>query len=67
MGRTRVFKGPVASAKTVAEAGYAAMLAGRPVAVVGLANRLMTFAVRFAPRALVARLARRAFAEDEIG
>ncbi|QTL02339.1 SDR family NAD(P)-dependent oxidoreductase [Aquabacter sp. L1I39] len=67
MGRTRVFKGPVASAKMVAEAGYAAMLSGRPVAVVGLANRLMTFAVRFAPRALVARLARRAFAEDEIG
>lgn len=67
MGRTRVFKGPVASAKEVAEAGYAAMLAGRPVAVVGLANRLMTFAVRLAPRALVARLARRAFAEDEIG
>lgn len=64
MGRARVFRGPVARAQAVAQAGYVAMLAGRPVVVTGVANWLMTFAVRFAPRALVARLARRAFAEE---
>ncbi|MFG1428984.1 SDR family NAD(P)-dependent oxidoreductase [Roseixanthobacter glucoisosaccharinicivorans] len=61
MGATRVFRGPVADARTVAEAGYLAMLAGKRVEVVGLANRLMTFAVRLAPRRFLARVSRRAY------
>lgn len=63
MGATRVFRGPVADAQTVAEAGYRAMLAGKRVEVVGLANRLMTFAVRLAPRRFLARISRRAYGQ----
>ncbi|MFG1396812.1 SDR family NAD(P)-dependent oxidoreductase [Roseixanthobacter pseudopolyaromaticivorans] len=65
MGATRVFRGPVADARTVAEAGYRAMLAGKRVEVVGFANRLMTFAVRLAPRRFIARVSRRAYGQPE--
>lgn len=66
MGDTRAFRGQQASAEAVALAGYQALLAGRAVEVVGAVNRLMIFAVRLLPRALVTRLSRRAYAaEDE--
>ena len=48
---------PMPSAASVAEAGYAAMLAGRPVAVVGRGNRLMVQATRVVPRAALRRAA----------
>jgi uncharacterized protein len=41
------------SAQAVAEAGYRGLMAGRRVVVPGLANRLVTFALRFAPRRAV--------------
>jgi len=41
------------SAQAVAEAGYRGLMAGRRVVVPGLANRLVTFALRFAPRRTV--------------
>jgi hypothetical protein len=41
------------SAEAVAEAGYRGLMAGRRVVVPGLANRLVTFALRFAPRRIV--------------
>ena len=42
-------------AATVAAIGYRAMLAGRAIAVTGLANRAAVQALRFAPRAVVRR------------
>ncbi|MGU3495766.1 SDR family NAD(P)-dependent oxidoreductase [Xanthobacteraceae bacterium A53D] len=59
MGATRIFKGPVADAAGVARSGYVALMAGRPVEVAGWLNKLMVFAIRLAPRALVAQVSRR--------
>lgn len=55
---TRLLKGPVASAEVVADCGVRAMAAGRGLAVVGVLNGLMTFAIRLAPRRLVSAAAR---------
>jgi short-subunit dehydrogenase len=46
-------------ARTVAEAGYAALIAGKPVVIPGVRNRLLAFGVRLAPRQVVTRIARR--------
>ena len=46
-------------ARTVAEAGYAAMLAGKTVVIPGWRNWLMAEAVRFAPRNLTTAIVRR--------
>ncbi|MGH9008770.1 MAG: SDR family NAD(P)-dependent oxidoreductase [Acidimicrobiia bacterium] len=43
----------------VARAGYRAVLAGRPIAVVGLKNRLLVTSIRFTPRPVVRRTVRR--------
>lgn len=53
MDGTRLFKGPMTSAGQVAEAGCAAMMAGRRVVVVGMVNRLLVLAARLVPRRLV--------------
>lgn len=50
----------VGKAEDVASYGYAAMMRGERVAVVGLRNKVMVQAERFAPRNLVTRLARMA-------
>ncbi|MFG1478258.1 SDR family oxidoreductase [Xanthobacter sp. V4C-4] len=55
---TRLFKGPMASAETVAEIGFTAMMAGRRLAVVGWLNRLLIFSIRLAPRRLVGEATR---------
>jgi short-subunit dehydrogenase len=47
------------SSRQVAEVGYRAMMAGRPLAITGFASRLAAFAVRFLPRRLVVRITRR--------
>ena len=60
MTRTRLFTGGnVMTAAAVADAGYRATLAGKRLEVPGLRNKLLTFAVRFAPRRLVLRVVRR--------
>lgn len=59
MTGTALFQRRLLSASDVAEAGYRALLDRRRVVVVGLANKLMTFAVRFTPRVLVARISKR--------
>jgi hypothetical protein len=46
-------------ARTVAEAGYAALMAGKPVVIPGARNRLLAFGVRLAPRKVVTQIARR--------
>lgn len=56
---SRLFKlGIVSSADVVARVGYLAMLEGRPVAIPGLANRLLAAAARLAPGTLSAAMVR---------
>jgi short-subunit dehydrogenase len=58
MTETKIFRGRLASAREVAEAGYNALMQERTTHVVGLANRLLVFSLRFSPRTLVARVAK---------
>ena len=46
------------SSRDVAELGYRAMMARKPLVIAGLMNRFMAFSVRFAPRRLVVRITR---------
>jgi len=57
--QSRLFKGPTMDARTVAGIGYAALMAGKPVVVPGLRNRILAFGVRLAPRRVVTQIARR--------
>jgi short-subunit dehydrogenase len=57
--QSRLFQGATMDARTVAEAGYAALMAGKPVVIPGARNRLLAFGVRLAPRWLVTQIARR--------
>ncbi|HWD71258.1 MAG TPA: SDR family oxidoreductase [Actinomycetota bacterium] len=57
--QSRLFKGSTMDARTVAEAGYAALMAGKPVVIPGARNRLLAFGVRLAPRRLVTQISRR--------
>jgi hypothetical protein len=47
------------SAREVAEFGYQAMMKGKAVAIPGLKNSIMATAVRFIPRSLVVKAARK--------
>ncbi len=47
----------ILSARQVAERGYKALVRGERVTVVGLANKVMAFSTRFAPRSLLAMIA----------
>jgi len=49
----------VMDARSVAEIGYRAMLAGRPVAVTGVLNNVLVQAMRATPRAVLRRAVRR--------
>ncbi len=56
---TRLMRSPlVTDAATVARVGYRALMAGKAVAVPGWTNRALTYAVRLAPRRLVAHIVR---------
>lgn len=55
---TRLFKGGMSTPQEVATQGYAGLMAGRRVVVVGWRNRLMVAAIRFAPRRLVSMATR---------
>jgi len=48
----------IMDARTVAEAGYRAMLAGKPLVIPGVKNKLLAQSVRFSPRSLVTKLVR---------
>jgi uncharacterized protein len=52
MGDTLLFRMPTADARSVAQAGYRAMMAGKDLCVPGLRNKL-TAAAKFGPRRLV--------------
>jgi short-subunit dehydrogenase len=49
----------VMDARTVAEDGYRALMSGKPVAISGFRNWVVAQSVRFAPRRLVAAVARK--------
>ena len=46
------------TADDVAEQGYAAMRAGKPVVVTGAINRVMAAGTRFIPRRVAAKMAK---------
>ena len=46
-------------ARTVAEDGYRALIAGKPVAISGFKNWLVAQSIRFSPRRLVTAIARK--------
>jgi len=50
---------PPMDAKTVAEDGYRAMMAGKTLVISGLRNRLLAESVRFGPRKLVTAISRK--------
>ena len=57
MQHSRLFVRPAMDALKVAETGYAAMMAGKAIAIPGLLNRLLAQSVRISPRFLVRRIA----------
>ena len=57
---TRLFRGSVMDAPTVAAAGYRACKRGKRIVVPGLRNKIMTFGTRLVPRSLAAAIAERA-------
>lgn len=60
MNRTRLFDGGgVMTAEAVARDGVRGLQRGRRLVVSGFANRLMTFAVRFLPRAAILHIVKR--------
>lgn len=58
MTNTRIFQGQLSSAVEVAAAGYKALVEGRTIVIVGLANKLLIFSLRFSPRNLIRRIAK---------
>jgi uncharacterized protein len=46
-------------ARTVAQAGYRALMAGKRIEIPGLANKLLTQSLRFSPRSVVTKMVRR--------
>ena len=60
MHASKLFSGPnVMDARSVAEIGFRAMMAGKSLVVAGRLNALMVFLTRFAPRQLAASMARK--------
>ena len=58
LDNSNLFKGAIATSKSVAEYGYKAMMKGKTVVIHGLMNKIMAFSVRFAPRNVVTAIAR---------
>jgi short-subunit dehydrogenase len=56
---TNIIKGPSMSAASVAREGYDAMMAGKVEIIAGGRNRWMIWGARFAPRRMLAGIARR--------
>jgi uncharacterized protein len=60
IGSSKLFKGAVMDALTVAEAGYAAMMRGDRLVVPGPRNKVVPLAARILPRRTMTRLSRKA-------
>lgn len=59
-GDVRIFRAGMADAAAVAKAGYDALLAGKPLVIPGIKNRILAAAVRLSPRRLVTKISRAA-------
>jgi len=55
---TKVFSGELMSARTVAQIGFDAMMQGRMTTITGFANKFQVWSMRFAPRAMVVKIAK---------
>jgi len=60
----RFLKFGAMDARTVAEDGYRALMAGKPVVISGFKNWLLAQSVRFSPRRLVTAIARKTQEDD---
>ena len=60
MEASKLVQGKIMDATKVAEAGYAAMLAGDPLIIPGAVNKIQAFAPRILPRRMVPATVRRA-------
>lgn len=59
MEKTMLFRMPTADARTVAVAGYDAMMSGKDLIVPGFQNKLTALSTRLAPRRMLLRVSRR--------
>ena len=59
MGESRLFRGSAMEANEVARLGYRGMMAGKAEVIAGAGNRWSIFLARFAPRTMLAELAKR--------
>lgn len=59
MQESKLFRGPAMTAKSVAEEGYRAMMAGKAEVIAGARNRWMMRLTRLAPRSVLAAIARK--------
>ncbi len=59
MEDSKLVQGRIMDARTVAEAGYRGLMAGRAVVVPGFSAKLLAFSVRLSPRWMVTRIVRR--------
>jgi short-subunit dehydrogenase len=58
MEETRLMRGRVMDARSVAKAGYDGLAQGRPLVIPGGRNRMLATAVRWLPRGVVVRAVR---------
>ncbi len=58
MTDTNIFRGRLMTAREVAEIGFDALMRGRRTVVAGFSNKALIWSLRFAPRALVARVSK---------
>jgi hypothetical protein len=49
----------IMDAKTVAETGYRALMAGKTIVIPGIGNKLLAQSIRFSPRSMVTKIVRR--------
>ena len=59
MEDSRLVRGQIADAKSVALAGYRAMRSGKTIVIPGFSNKLIPWVVRVSPRGVVTRVVRR--------
>jgi short-subunit dehydrogenase len=55
---TKIFSGELMRARAVAETGFHAMMLGRMTTITGFANKFQVWSMRFAPRAVVVKIAK---------
>jgi short-subunit dehydrogenase len=56
---SRLVRGQIADARSVALAGYRGLMAGKTIVIPGLSNKLIPWVVRLSPRGMVTRVVRR--------